>query len=73
MKRSLAKAAAPLMLMIDDLPEEKKHMPYHFYFDNLFTGMNLLADLKDRGYAATGTIRDNRLPKQWSSNFKDRT
>lgn len=63
-EEKFGKAAAPLMLMIDDLPEEKKHMPYHFYFDNLFTGMNLLADLKDRGYAATGTIRDNRLPKQ---------
>lgn len=38
-------------------------MPMCFYFDNLFTSFQLLAYLKDRGYDATGMVRDNRLPK----------
>ena len=57
------KAAAPLVQMIDDVPEQYKPLPYHFYFDNLFTGMKLLSELKSRGYSATGTVRDNRLPR----------
>jgi hypothetical protein len=57
------KAASPLVQMIDQLLPDHKHLPFHFYFDNLFTGMNLLRYLKGRGYSATGTIRDNRIPK----------
>ncbi|XP_008187535.1 piggyBac transposable element-derived protein 3-like [Acyrthosiphon pisum] len=40
------KAATPLMIMLDDLPEEKKNLSYSIYFDNLFTGFNLLVDLR---------------------------
>lgn len=57
------KCAAPLVQMIDEFPEQYRQLPYHFYFDNLFTSMNLLKQLKERGYSATGTIRDNRIPK----------
>jgi len=57
------KAATPLMIMLDDLPDEKKNLSYSIYFDNLFTGFNLLVDLRERGYGGTGTIRDNRIPK----------
>lgn len=58
------KAATPLMIiMLDDLPEEKKNLSYSIYFDNLFTGFNLLVDLRERGYGGTGTMRDNRIPK----------
>jgi len=32
--------------------------------------MMLLAELKDHGYAATGTIRDNRVPKGCSLTSK---
>ena len=69
-EEKFGKAAAPLVQMIDDIPEPYKHLSYHFYFDNLFTGMMLLAELKDRGYAATGTIRDNRVPKGCSLTSK---
>lgn len=57
------KAATPLMNMLDEFPQEKKYLPYCIYFDNLFTGFNLFAALRKRGYAGTGTIRDNRIPK----------
>lgn len=56
------KCAAPLMEMIEELLEPD--LPYHFFFDNLFTGLQLLYDLKERGYGGTGTMRENRLPKK---------
>lgn len=55
------KAAAPLVQMLDRLPEP--NMPYQIYIDNLFTGFNLLKMMRERGYGITGTIRQNRLPK----------
>ncbi|XP_018575621.1 piggyBac transposable element-derived protein 3-like [Anoplophora glabripennis] len=53
--------AAPLVKMIDELPNQT--FRHNIYFDNLFTGLPLLYHLKERGYGATGTIRENRLPK----------
>jgi DNA excision repair protein ERCC-6 len=60
---AFGKAAAPCMQMIDDFPPDVQQLPFRFYFDNLFTGFNLLRELKKRHYGATGTIRDNRVPK----------
>lgn len=60
------KAASPLVVMIDNMPDNVKCLPLRFYFDNLFTSLNLLTHLKERGYEATGTIRENRLPKDCS-------
>lgn len=57
------KCAAPLVMMIDDFSDDLKGLPFSFFFDNLFTGFPLLAYLKARGYNATGTMRDNRIPK----------
>lgn len=64
------KCAAPLINMIDEFPNEIKALPYHFYFDNLFTNFPLLEYLKTRGYLGTGTIRENRLPKNCPINKK---
>lgn len=36
---------------------------FHFFFDNFFSSMHLLHELKNRGIFATGTIRDNRILK----------
>jgi hypothetical protein len=44
------------------LDPELKSLPSNTYFDNLFTSLPLLKELKDRGYSATGTIRVNRIP-----------
>lgn len=60
--KMFGKAASPLVKMIDNLPEHVKLLPTSFYFDNLFTGFQLLTHLKSRGYEGTGTVRENRLP-----------
>lgn len=61
-EKSYGKAAAPLLQMIEEMGD-KKNFRYNFFFDNLFTGANLLCTLKANGYGGTGTIRENRLPK----------
>ncbi|KAJ8883030.1 hypothetical protein PR048_014869 [Dryococelus australis] len=49
---------------------EIRTLPFHFFFDNLFTGLHLLSFLRDKGYGGTGTMRNNRIPKscQMTSN-----
>lgn len=41
------------------------------YFDNFFTSCDLLNDLRNLGYRATGTIRDNRTKKCPLTNVKE--
>ena len=43
--------------------QKEKKLAYRFYFDNLFTSFNLLHYFRDLGYGGTGTIRENRIPK----------
>lgn len=62
-EREFGKCTAPLMNIIDELPDEVQHLPFKFYLDNLFTGFNILSYVKNRGYGSTETIRDNRFPK----------
>ncbi|KAG5882394.1 hypothetical protein JTB14_020534 [Gonioctena quinquepunctata] len=47
-----------------------KDRPHELYFDNLFTGLNLLQHLKERGYQGTGTVRENRIPKNFPMSDK---
>ncbi|KAF2884261.1 hypothetical protein ILUMI_21913 [Ignelater luminosus] len=47
----------------DELPDDKESYPPHIVTENLFTSLNLLKHLKQRGYSRTGTIRENRIPK----------
>ena len=35
----------------------------HIYFDNFFTSLNLLVELKNLGITGTGTVRQNRVSK----------
>ena len=58
-EKIFGKCAATLLINIDSLPEEKRLLPYIFYFDNLFATLPLLKELQDRNYGATGTIRAN--------------
>jgi hypothetical protein len=46
-----------------DLISELPPLNYCLYFDNYFTSLRLLQKLKDKGIAATGTIRANRIEK----------
>lgn len=57
------KRTAPFIKMLEEFPKEKKSLSYRFYFDNLFTGLSLLKFLKINGYHGTGTVRENRMPK----------
>lgn len=61
-EEKFGKCAAPLIQMIEDLPQDMQALPFAFYFDNLFTSFPLLAYLKSSGYEGTGTIRENRIP-----------
>lgn len=55
--------------MIDEFSEDMQPLPFNFYFDNLFTSMNLLQHLSK--YSGTGTLRKNRLPKDCSLSSVD--
>lgn len=55
------KCTAPFVKMVDTLSHAD--YPYKFYLDNLFTSVELLNHMRERGYGVTGTMRDNRLPK----------
>ncbi|XP_033222708.1 piggyBac transposable element-derived protein 3-like [Belonocnema kinseyi] len=57
------KCAAPLVVMQNEFPHSIQTLPFDFFFDNQFIGTNLFTYLKFRGYSATGTFRENRLPK----------
>lgn len=58
-EKRFGKCTAPLIDFIDKLPK------YNFsvYFDNLFTSIDLLTFLQTKGIRATGTIRDNQIPR----------
>lgn len=57
------KCAAPLLNFIDNIPVKYAVRQLSFYFDNLFTSIDLLMYLRSMGFNATGTVRENRLPK----------
>lgn len=41
----------------------QRHLSFHLFFDNFFTWIPLLDELRERGWKATGTIRENRVSK----------
>ncbi|XP_068232130.1 piggyBac transposable element-derived protein 1-like [Palaemon carinicauda] len=59
-EKVFGKCAATVLKNNDSLLEDKRSLLYNIYFDNLFTSFQLLTELKDRNYGATGTIRANR-------------
>lgn len=58
------KSTAPLVMMIEELRQVKKNLPYKLYTDNLFTSANLLQGMRDIEIWCTGTMRENRLPRE---------
>lgn len=59
------KCTATLIYFLENLPPEKRKLPFRIFCDNLFTSSNLLSVLGDRGYSGTGTIREIRLGKDF--------
>lgn len=47
-ENGFGKCVAPLINMIDDFSPDVSKLPFRFYFDNLFTGFNILHYLKQR-------------------------
>ncbi|KAG5878747.1 hypothetical protein JTB14_023343 [Gonioctena quinquepunctata] len=68
-EKEFGKAAAPFVTMLDRL-RGTKDRPYELYSDNLFTGLNLLQRMEERGYQGTGTVRENRIPKNYPMSDK---
>lgn len=54
-------SAAPFVQMVDALPQP--NLRYEFFLDNLFIGFDLLTHMNNLGYGVTGTIRENRIPR----------
>lgn len=63
LEKVVGKCGATVIHLLNELPIDKKHMPYEIYFDNLFSSYELVTYLKNENYLCTGTIRDNRLRK----------
>ena len=59
---------ASVVLQYSDVLKEMPHEPFHLFFDNYFTSISLLLELKQRNVKATGTMRENRIPKSPLSN-----
>lgn len=47
------------------------NLSFHLYFDNFFSSIPLIHELKNRGFRATGTIRENRTSKCPLSSNKE--
>ncbi|XP_030759385.1 piggyBac transposable element-derived protein 3-like [Sitophilus oryzae] len=45
--------------------------PFHLFFDNYFTSLSLMRELKLRNVKATGTIKENRIPSSPLQSAKD--
>ena len=61
LEKQYGKYVSTILPLLESYSEDKKMYPYNFYFDNVFTTLPLLAELKNRGYNGTGTLRANRL------------
>jgi len=45
-----------------NLLESVENSRFHkIFFDNFFTSFNLLAIIREKGFCATGTVRENRV------------
>jgi hypothetical protein len=53
---------ASVVLQYADILDTMHYDFFHLYFDNFFTSISLLKELKLRNIKATGTLRENRLP-----------
>lgn len=62
-ERKFGKGGGTLLRLLDDAPAAVRALPLRVYIDNYFTGLPLVAELGKRGYACTGTIRENRIPR----------
>ena len=62
--KQFGKYASTVLELLDKLPPEIAKLPFHICCDNLFTSLDLLAEIQRRGFHGTGTVRGNRLPEE---------
>lgn len=61
--KKLGLGASVILRFADVLRTIDANAPFHLFFDNFFTSIPLLDELRERGLKATGTIRENRVSK----------
>lgn len=59
-----------VVLKYADVLEEMPYGSFHLFFDNYFTSLSLLKELKIRNIKATGTLREHRIPQSPLPNSK---
>ena len=64
METRFGKCASTVLHLLDQYSNDKKHLPYHIFMDNLFTSIPLLFELMNSNKNGTGTMRDNRIYKK---------
>lgn len=60
---NLGLGASVVLQFANVIQNNNPDVPFHLYFDNFFTSLKLLDELKLRGIKGTGTIRENRVGK----------
>lgn len=68
--KSLGLGGTVVKELLQDIPRPPQ-CTYHILFDNFFTSLPLLAFLSKEGYAATGTLRKNRMKNAPLSDAKN--
>ena len=68
-EQRFGKGGATLLVLLDKLPEFIRRMPLDFYFDNYFTSSPVYIQITSLNYGRTGTIEENRIPKQCPLKF----
>ena len=68
-EQRFSKGGGTLLVLLDKLLEFTQRMPLDFYFDNYFTSFPLINHLPSLNYGRTGTIKENRIPKQCPLKF----
>ena len=61
--KEFGKVGSVVLRLVEHLP---KHVGHKVYFDNLFTSLNLVQQLKSEGIWSLGTVRSNCLKVQTS-------
>ena len=61
LEEKIGKTPSTVLHLIQNFYQNKSNLPYHLYFDNLFTTLPLLQEIHHLGYNATGTMRSNRI------------
>ena len=67
-EKIFGRCSSTVLHLLRQYSDDKTGLPYCLNFDNLFTSLPLIHELKKRGYDSLGTIRQNRLGKNCTLN-----